>query len=136
MADTKLLMMGDNMEQKHGGNLKGVSAKFDIIESEIIDFSSNINFIGPPFDVYIKIKEEIEDITSYPESDSNSIKYLLSNRYGYNPNNFILGNGVVELIYILTRVLDLNRGLVLAPTFSEYENALKAYNIDVSYHYL
>ncbi len=125
-----------NMEQAHGGNLKEAAEKFNISESEIIDFSANINFVGPPPDIYSKIRKEIEAITRYPEPDSTSLKKLLAEKYGGKADNYVLGNGAVELIYILTRILDLNKGLVLAPTFSEYEKALKAEEIEVNYHYI
>lgn len=124
------------MEQAHGGNLKEAAQKFNISEDEIIDFSANINFVGPPPDIYSRIRKEIEEITRYPEPDSTSLKLLLAEKYGKEPDNFVLGNGAAELIYILIRVLDLKKGLVLAPTFSEYEYALKTEGIAVNHHFL
>ncbi len=129
-------MRGKIMEQEHGGNIKEVSAKFNIKQNDVIDFSANINFVGPPPDIYSKIKKEIEEITRYPESNSNNLRERLADKYGLDYNNYVLGNGAVELIYILTRVLNLQEALVLAPTFSEYENALQAEEVDIKYHYL
>ena len=80
------------MEQAHGGNLKEAAEKFNISESEIIDFSANINFVGPPPDIYSKIRKEIEAITRYPEPDSTSLKKLLAEKYGGKTDNYVLGN--------------------------------------------
>jgi len=124
------------MAQNHGGNIREVSDKFNINYDSIVDFSANINFIGPPPDIYSKIRQEIEDITRYPEPDSSNLKKALADKHAVKQDNLIMGNGAVELIYILSRVLDLKKGLVLAPTFSEYEKALKAEGTQVNYHYL
>lgn len=124
------------MEQIHGGNIESAAKKYDIKQSEIIDFSSNINFLGPPQKVIDKIEKELKDIRRYPEQNSEKLRYLYSERYGYKKDNYIIGNGAVELIYILVNYLKPARSLLLAPTFSEYEKALKTVDCEIKYHYL
>ena len=124
------------MEQKHGGNIESVAKKYNIHKENIIDFSANINFVGPPPDVYSRLKKELESITRYPEMDSKTLKKKLANKYGFEKDNYIIGNGAVELIYILVKVLKPKQSLVYAPTFSEYEKALSTVNSQINYHYL
>ncbi|MCF8000806.1 MAG: threonine-phosphate decarboxylase CobD [Halanaerobiales bacterium] len=124
------------MEQKHGGNIENIAEKYNIHKENIIDFSVNINFVGPPPDVYSRLKNELESITRYPEVDSKTLKKKLANKYGFEKDNYIIGNGAVELIYILVKVLKPKQSLVYAPTFSEYEKALRTVYSQINYHYL
>lgn len=124
------------MSQDHGGNIKEVAEKFNLNEDKIVDFSANINFVGPPPDVYRIIKNELKSIERYPETNSKGIKQRLANKYNLELNNLIIGNGAAELIYLLAKVMDVKKGLILAPTFSEYEKALKSEDVDIKYHYL
>ncbi|MDZ7673269.1 MAG: threonine-phosphate decarboxylase CobD [Halanaerobiales bacterium] len=124
------------MEQIHGGNIEEVITKYNIKQSEVIDFSSNINFLGPPQKVLDKIKKELKDIDRYPEQNSEKLRCLFSEKFGKKKDNYIIGNGAVELIYILVNYLNPTKSLLLAPTFSEYEKALNTVNSKVEYHYL
>lgn len=124
------------MEQKHGGNIESVAEKYNLVIDNIIDFSANINFVGPPPDVYSKLREELEAIKRYPEVDSKNLKEKSAKKYGFEKENYIFGNGAVELIYILVKVLKPKKSLVCAPTFSEYEKALQTVNSQIDYHYL
>ncbi len=124
------------MEQKHGGNIESVAEKYNLVIDNIIDFSANINFVGAPPDVYGKLKEELEKITRYPEVDSETLKKKLAKKYGFEKENYIIGNGAVELIYILVELLKPKKSLVYAPTFSEYQKALQTVNSQIHYHYL
>ncbi|MFO7815445.1 MAG: threonine-phosphate decarboxylase CobD [Halanaerobiales bacterium] len=124
------------MEQKHGGNIERVAEQYNLLPENIIDFSANINFAGPPPDVYSKLKEELDAVTRYPEADSKSLKDQIAEKYGLKKENYIIGNGAVELIYILVKVFNPEQSIVLAPTFSEYEKALHTVDSLINYHYL
>ena len=124
------------MKQNHGGNIESVAKKYNLHSDNIIDFSANINFVGPPPDVYSRLKDNLESITKYPEVNSETLKKMLSEKYGFKKENYIVGNGAVELIYILVKALNPKRSLIYTPTFSEYEKALKTVNSEIEYHYL
>lgn len=124
------------MKQIHGGNIEEVLNRYNIKQNQIIDFSSNINFLGPPQKVLDKLKNELHDIKRYPEINSERFKYLFADKFGLNKGNYIIGNGAVELIYILVKYLNPDKSLLLAPTFSEYEKALKTVDSKIKYHYL
>ena len=52
----------------------------------------------------------------------------ISERHRIAPENVLLGNGTVELIYAIPAALNVRRGLIIGPTFSEYERALELSN--------
>jgi len=123
------------MNKQHGGDIEGAVKKYNICREDIIDFSANINFLGPPPQLYQKLQNELNLIENYPQPDSENLRCRLAQNYGFAANNYILGNGAVELIYLLISVLEPNYSLILAPTFSEYEKALNSKGSDIKYHY-
>lgn len=112
--------------RSHGGNVKAAIKKYDLKSEEIIDFSANINFLGPPEIVKEEIKANLDQITNYPEPGAKSLCAKLADYLEVQPSNIIVGNGAVEIIYLISKLIDPERAMVLAPTFSEYEAAIES----------
>lgn len=112
--------------RKHGGNLKEASEKYKLSEEKFIDFSANINPLGPPEKVYKVIKDNITKITQYPDSRNLEIKKALSNYLKVDIKSLILGNGASELIFLIVNSLRPRNVWLPVPTFSEYEIASRA----------
>lgn len=93
---------------------------------EFLDFSANINPLGPPPGVFEAIRDNIPSIIHYPEPEGKQFKLHLSKRLGVAEEHLILGNGAVELIYLLAHTLAPQTALIPSPTFSEYTSALKS----------
>ncbi len=110
----------------HGGNLARAASLYGFKEKDLIDFSANINPLGPPPGVYRAIIEQLWRIEHYPDPDCGDLPRLLADHLGVGMENLVLGNGGAEIIYILPRALKINRALVLAPTFSEYSESVAA----------
>lgn len=89
---------------------------------KVIDFSANINPLGAP----LRLKEFRESIEHYPEPDSSSLKKLLAKIHSIKPDNIAIGNGSIELIYLLPRVLPIKKVVIPIPSFSEYEFAARS----------
>ncbi|KJR98821.1 MAG: hypothetical protein VR68_10215 [Peptococcaceae bacterium BRH_c4a] len=117
----------------HGGDTSRAAREYGLSERDIIDFSASINPLGPASGVYRAIEEELWRIRHYPDPDCGELPLLLSEHLGVKRENLLLGNGGAELIYILPRALKIQRALVLAPTFSEYAQAVQAAGGRVQY---
>lgn len=107
------------MWYQHGG---------DIYSHEIeMDYSANINPFGLPQGVRRALKECIEDSTCslYPDSNCTALRQALEHHHGIPMQHIICGNGAADLIFGLAAALRPAKGLILSPTFSEYEQALK-----------
>ncbi len=113
-------------DYSHGGNIAQAARKYGLSEKEIIDFSANINPLGPAPGVYQAVMEEFWRIKHYPDPGCGELPRLLAGHLGVDEKNLLLGNGGAELIYILPRALKIRRALVIAPTFSEYARAVEA----------
>ncbi|MBM7557109.1 threonine-phosphate decarboxylase CobD [Halanaerobacter jeridensis] len=119
------------MEQDHGGNITAAAEKYNLNPDEIIDFSANINFLGPPESVLEVLQNNLSAIKNYPDPDCSALKSVLAQQEQLQEENLMIANGAVELIYLVAKVLNPNRTLVLAPTFSEYRKALESMGADV-----
>jgi len=114
------------MEHYHGGNIRAAIRKYNLKEDSIIDFSANINFLGPPPGVLDKIKAYLPRIVHYPEPNAGSLKEIIAGKFGLARDKIIIGNGAVDLIYQFVKVLKPARVLILEPAFSEYELAVRS----------
>lgn len=104
----------------HGGDVFGAAETLGLKQSEILDFSANINPLGPPPGVFESISQSMHLIVNYPDPLCRELKQALSDYLGINKNYIIIGNGVSELIYLLVRSLSCRRALIPVPTFTEY----------------
>ena len=61
----------------------------------------------------------------YPDPECRKLKQALARRHGIKRESLICGNGGAELIYRLAYALRPKKALLTAPTFAEYEEALR-----------
>ncbi|MDH5816591.1 MAG: histidinol-phosphate transaminase [Candidatus Nezhaarchaeota archaeon] len=112
----------------HGGDVWRIAEEQRLEVREIIDFSANINPLGPSKRVLDKIRENLWKIVYYPDPECMELRKAIS-RYisGIKVDNVIIGNGSTELIYLFCEVF-VNKGdsvLIPIPTFGEYERAVR-----------
>lgn len=119
---------------EHGGNVH----KFlrENMTKNCFDFSANINPLGLSQSVSSSIKNNINHIIHYPDVDGYELKNTISQYYHTSYNYLTLGNGAVELLYILCNLLQPKNALILAPSFSEYERAARSVKAKIEYYYL
>ncbi|MBU5312430.1 aminotransferase class I/II-fold pyridoxal phosphate-dependent enzyme [Tissierella carlieri] len=101
---------------EHGGDLLSYEKYYD---GELIDYSSNINPLGPPKGLEKVLIDGFKNIQSYPDIKYRRLKKSIANYLSCSENNTIIGNGAVELIDNF--IILANRVLVSTPSFSEYE---------------
>jgi threonine-phosphate decarboxylase len=104
----------------HGGRIREASQNLGM---SIIDFSANINPLGPPPLKEIIIKE-LESIDRYPDNRYNEFKDAAAEFVGVGSENIVPGNGSSEIIRLFAEMtLETgNLALIPQPTFGEYEN--------------
>lgn len=104
----------------HGGNLKEAAQLYGLREEDFLDFSANINPLGPSPQVWAGIQEALPGITHYPDPEAGELKEELASHLGVSEAKVVLGNGGAELIYLLSRFFQPERIVLTAPTFGEY----------------
>jgi len=113
------------MNFEHGGNVEEFAKKIGCRVDEVIDLSSNINFVKPK----IEIDFNSLDISAYPNYDK--LKTSIAQNYNINSCELELFNGATTAIYSLLRELDLEECYLYAPIYLEYKKSaiLNGYNI-------
>ena len=109
---------------KHGGNVHAVAREQQIPIQKVIDFSASINPLGLPVGVRRALVRAIPSSIHYPDPSGSDLRRQIGAFYRIDPDSIVLGNGSAELISVLPRVLSLRHGLVIGPTFMEFERAL------------
>lgn len=123
--------MGRSMAPLHGGDLRRAAALYG--SREFIDFSANINLLGPPPQVLRVLAENLKDVIHYPDPHLEGLKEDLGAFLEVDPPCILPGNGGAELIYLLPRLEGVRQVLISTPTFSEYAAAAKASKVPVRY---
>lgn len=129
------------MKQVHGGNIEKAKLEYNLKQEEIIDFSANINFLGPPPGLINHLQNNLKDIVHYPEPASKQFKKKLtrhlhsihSESSSITTQNLIISNGAVELIYQIVNNSRFHKILIPVPAFSEYEFAAESAGKQVVY---
>jgi threonine-phosphate decarboxylase len=108
----------------HGGDLRSAADAFGLEKERFLDFSANMNPIGPPAAVETAIFEHWRDIARYPDPVSRELTAAIARRYGIPEESILIGNGAAELIDLLVRVLHPAVTALAQPSFGEYEQAV------------
>ncbi|NLN18768.1 MAG: threonine-phosphate decarboxylase [Firmicutes bacterium] len=115
----------------HGGNVYRASRQHGRSPDEFIDFSANINPLGPSPRAVEAIKNHLHLIRHYPDPDCIELIQELARYLRVEPDNIVVGNGAAELIPLVTEQVAPRRGLVFSPTFVEYAVALERVGAEV-----
>lgn len=98
-----------------------------------LDFSANMNPLGTPEAVIRAAAESLREIHNYPDIRMEALRQGLS-AYEQVPEDYLVcGNGAAEVIFMLALALRPRRALLPAPTFAEYEQALRLAGTEISY---
>jgi threonine-phosphate decarboxylase len=104
------------------------------LPEKYIDFSANINPIGPPPVLKEKWNDFFQEITVYPDPFAEKLKNRIAEREEISDDSILIGNGGAELITLVARFLQGKKVIVVEPTFSEYEKACRANLCEIQYY--
>lgn len=112
------------MRLRHGGELRLFSEKFGIPEEKILDFSSNINPLGPPDSVKEVYESLVGELQVYPDPEALEFRREVARHFPIFPENVIAANGAAELLDLILRFLRPKRALLIEPAFGDYRRLL------------
>ena len=116
----------------HGGRVYEAARRWGIDPGEVIDFSANINPLGPPKGVLTAIDNALlpSNLRAYP--DANTFVSALANRHRVVPDEIVVGSGTAALMFAVLHAIVPKRVLVLEPAFGEYLRACAAVKAEVA----
>src|SRR6266852_6377029 len=115
----------------HGGRVYEAARRWGIDPGEVIDFSANINPLGPPRGVLAAIENSLAPINLRAYPDSHAFVRALADKQSLMPDEVIVGSGTATLMFAALHAILPKRVLVLGPAFAEYSRACATLKADV-----
>jgi threonine-phosphate decarboxylase len=119
-------------EAAHGGRVYEAARRWGIAPEEVIDFSANINPLGPPPGALAAIENCLAParLRAYP--DTHAFISALADKHGVASNEIVVGAGSAALMFASLRALNPATVAVLEPGFDEYFRACAAVEAQVT----
>ncbi|MFA5863570.1 MAG: cobyric acid synthase [Phycisphaerae bacterium] len=115
----------------HGGNLKDLSERSGLPAEEVLDFSANINPLGPPENLRCVISRNVERVVHYPDPKAETLAEAIARRYSFAPEQIVVGNGSSEIFYALPRALGLRQAVLPVPSYADYAAVVRLNAMEV-----
>jgi threonine-phosphate decarboxylase len=117
----------------HGGRIFEISERLRANWADIVDFSVNLNPMGPPPELEGFLMAAAAAVAQYPEPWSRALAAALGESNGIDPSLVMPGAGSTPLIYLIPRLLSPKRAVIIGPAFAEYGQALKVLGLPAAY---
>src|SRR5258705_2947281 len=117
---------------EHGGRVYEAARLWGIEPHEVLDFSANINPLGPPRGVLSAISNALTPINLRVYPDVHNFVSAIADKYRLMPDEIVVDSGTASLIFAVMHALSPKRVLILEPAFVEYSRASAAVNAQIS----
>ena len=111
------------MKYTHGGDIYTTAYR--------LDFSANICPFGANDAVRQAAIRGMEMVTAYPDSQCRKLRQQIAEAYALRPEWVTAGNGAADVLFSLVLAEKPAKGMILAPAFQEYEQALRSVGSEV-----
>lgn len=119
---------------EHGGDI--YTEKLTKDGRPFVDYSANINPLGLPLGIKQAVQQALKLCINYPDPFCRELAEVTAS-YLQLPQEYIFfGNGAADVLFRLALALKPGRALLLAPTFADYEKALRTVDCKISYYNL
>jgi threonine-phosphate decarboxylase len=115
----------------HGGKVFEAARRWGVSPEEIIDFSANINPLGPPPGVLAALENCLAPLNLRTYPDPHTFISALANKHGVATEEIVIGPGSAALIFAVLRAMRPATALVIDPGFDEYFRACAAIEAEV-----
>lgn len=115
----------------HGGDLESAAMAYGKDESTFLDFSANINPLGPPQYVLKRLEGALSSIIRYPDPGHRRFKTMLGRKLNVDEDNICVGNGAAECMSLILLGLHPQKVGIIEPCFSEYRQLSEQFNAEV-----
>lgn len=121
------------MIQGHGGNIYAAARDLNCRLDEIVDMSSNINPLGMPPGLLKHLQMHLSGAGVLPEADARRSVRQMARLLDVDARCLLAGNGTTQFIYNACPALDSRNVLIVGPTYADYADACRMYNISPCY---
>lgn len=117
---------------EHGGDIYSQSTTDE--GKAFVDFSANINPLGLPLGVKEAIKASLKKCINYPDPFCRELRTATASYLQVAEENIFFGNGAADVLFRLALAIKPRKALLLAPTFADYEKALRSVDCKITYY--
>ena len=117
---------------EHGGRVYEAARRWGVEAHEVLDFSANINPLGPPQAVLSAIENALTPTSLRVYPDAHAFLNAIVNKHLLMPDEIVVGSGAASLIFAVVHALSPRRVLILEPAFVEYSRAAAAVNAQIT----
>jgi threonine-phosphate decarboxylase len=117
--------------RQHGGDVLQAARRYGIDSGAIIDFSSNVNHLGPSSAALRAAKKALSSTGRYPDIRMTWLRTKIARYFGIKPEQVMCGNGATHLIHLIPRVFRPAKVLIPYPTYAEYAAAAREAGAEV-----
>ncbi|MCK9173002.1 MAG: cobyric acid synthase, partial [Desulfuromonas thiophila] len=114
---------------QHGGNISQLLQHSGT--DSLVDFSANLNPLGPPEWLRPLISAHISDLVHYPDPQCTMLTQAVADRFTTDPGQVLIGNGASELLHLLIRGLAKTRLVVPVPSYADYDEVARLHDMCV-----
>lgn len=99
-------------------------------EGKIVhNFSSNVYYKGCPPELLEYITSKVQVIQNYPSPVAQELNEAAAIKHDLPVDQFLFTNGATEAFYLIAQAFSGKTAAIVAPTFSEYEDACKIHGL-------
>lgn len=99
-----------------------------------MNFSSNLPAFADLSGLKEHLSKRLDIIRSYPEPQPTELEEMIAHELGVIPQSVMVTAGATEAIYLVAQLYSGWSAVIPQPTFNEYADACRAYNITISYY--
>ncbi|RCV91214.1 threonine-phosphate decarboxylase CobD [Billgrantia montanilacus] len=117
----------------HGGQASALLARFGLPAIQpLVDFSTNLNPLGPPDWLGDAIAGAMAGLSRYPDPSYTEPREAIARHDGVDPNQVLLTNGGAEAIFLAAGLHARGQAVIVEPSFSEYARACAAHGFQIT----
>lgn len=117
---------------EHGGRVYEAARRWGIEPHQVLDFSANINPLGPPQGVLSAISNALTPFGLRIYPDAHNFVSAIADKHCLMPDEIVVGSGAASLIFAVMHALSPKRVLILEPAFVEYSRASAAVKAQIT----
>ncbi len=110
----------------HGGSVYEAARRWGIDPDKVLDFSANINPLGPPQDVLSAIENALAPVSLRTYPDAHAFVSAIADKHRLMLDEIVIGSGAASLIFAVMHAILPKRVLLIEPAFGEYSRACTA----------
>ena len=97
------------------------------------NFSSNVFHGDLDQDLLIYLQDKVHMVANYPPTDFSYLADPLAAKLSISSDQLLFTNGATEAFYLFAQCYARKKGMIVIPSFSEYEDAAKAHHQNITF---